>query len=120
MADKGWLGVDLDGTLAVYDGWISPQHIGDPVAPMVDRVKAWIKEGRDVRIFTARVSSDGSARHNLEAEIARSCIEEWCLQHLDRVLPVTCIKDYDCMCIYDDRCKQVETNTGRLIGDYVN
>lgn len=25
---SGWIGVDLDGTLAGYDGWVGPEHIG--------------------------------------------------------------------------------------------
>jgi len=36
-----WIGVDLDGTLAVYDGWRGPEHIGPPVPAMVERVKRW-------------------------------------------------------------------------------
>lgn len=52
---KGWIGVDLDGTLAVYNGWVAPTHIGEPVVPMLERVKAWLAEGREVRIMTARV-----------------------------------------------------------------
>jgi len=27
---KGWVGVDLDGTLAHYDGWKGADHIGEP------------------------------------------------------------------------------------------
>lgn len=34
---KGWIGVDLDGTLAEYDGWKGPDEIGAPVEPMVER-----------------------------------------------------------------------------------
>lgn len=52
---SGWIGVDLDGTLAMYDGFKGPEHIGDPVPKMLERVKKWLAEGREVRIFTARV-----------------------------------------------------------------
>ena len=52
---RGWIGVDLDGTLAEYNGWQGPANIGAPIPAMVERVKAWLEEGRDVRIFTARV-----------------------------------------------------------------
>lgn len=38
----GWIGVDLDGTLAVYKGWNGPEHIGEPIPIMIDRVKLWI------------------------------------------------------------------------------
>ena len=52
----GWIGVDLDGTLAHYDGWYGPAHIGEPVPSMLQRVKSWLDEGVEVRIFTARAS----------------------------------------------------------------
>ena len=53
MKRKGWIGVDLDGTLAVYYDW---EIIGDPIPLMVERVQQWLKEGKHVKIFTARVS----------------------------------------------------------------
>ena len=34
---KAWIGTDLDGTLAKYDGWKGWQHIGDPIPKMVER-----------------------------------------------------------------------------------
>ncbi len=43
---KGWIGVDLDGTLAEYHGWVSPDNIGKPIPQMVARVKNLIAEGR--------------------------------------------------------------------------
>ena len=54
---KGWVGVDLDGTLAHYDKWKGADHIGVPVPRMLERVKLWLSEGMDIRIMTARVSS---------------------------------------------------------------
>ena len=51
----GWIGVDLDGTLAEYDKWVSPTHIGKPILRMVKRVQKWLAEGRQVKIMTARV-----------------------------------------------------------------
>lgn len=108
---SGWIGVDLDGTLAEYHGWVSIAHIGAPVLPMVARVLAWLAEGKDVRIFTARVGSEQSA----EREVARMHIEEWCREHLGRVLPVTNVKDFQMIELWDDRCVQVEINTGRVV-----
>lgn len=49
--------MDLDGTLAEYHGWNG--GIGKPIPGMVRRVKAWLAEGLEVRIFTARVSPRG-------------------------------------------------------------
>ena len=53
MSGKGWIGVDLDGTLAFYQGW-NEGKIGDPVPVMLARVKGWLAEGVEVRIVTAR------------------------------------------------------------------
>jgi hypothetical protein len=103
----GWIGVDLDGTLAQYDGWKGYDHIGEPIPAMVNRVKAWIAEGKDVRIFTARVGG-GDDRFAAYYPIVR-----WCEQHLGKVLPVTAQKDMYMNQLWDDRVVQVETNTGR-------
>lgn len=107
---QGWIGVDLDGTLARYDDWQGVEHIGDPIFPMVFRVQRWLLEGRDVRIFTARVSREG------EAQAAQRAIELWCNRYIGRMLPVTCVKDYAMIELWDDRAVQVEANTGRVIG----
>lgn len=109
MSASGWIGVDLDGTLAKYGGWQGPDHIGEPVPAMLERVKNWIADGVAVKIFTARVSmdADGSVERN---------IRDWCKRHIGVELPVTCSKDYGMVALYDDRCIQVEINTGRLIG----
>lgn len=103
---SGWIGVDLDGTLAHYTGWLGAEIIGEPVKPMLERVKAWIAQGIEVRIFTARAS--------VEEQIPY--VHQWCLKHIGIVLPVTNVKDFGMVMLYDDRCTQVETNTGRLVG----
>ena len=38
---KGWIGVDLDGTLAEYHGWQGIEHIGEPIPKMMARVRRW-------------------------------------------------------------------------------
>lgn len=100
----GWIGVDLDGTLAEYGGWRGPDHIGAPIVPMVNRVKDWLAHGHEIRIFTARI--------HLTPE-AIPVIEAWCLTHLGTVLPVTNVKDFGMVELWDDRAVQVVTNTGR-------
>jgi len=115
-----WIGVDLDATLARYDGWVSHTHIGEPVMPMVERVRAWLAAGRDVRIFTARVSHDGSHDHMMKAERARSAIQQWCKTHLGQVLPVTCEKDMAMVEFWDDKAVQVIPNTGEPVGRTVS
>jgi hypothetical protein len=112
---RGWVGVDLDGTLAHYDGWKSPTHIGEPVPAMVTLVKKLIAEGWEVRIFTARVSTPDHG----ELVAVRQAIERWTREHIGRALQATCCKDFAMVTLYDDRAIQVEPNTGRLIGDAV-
>lgn len=113
MARTGWIGVDLDGTLAKYDGqWRGPDHIGEPIAPMVERVRQWLAIGQEVRIFTARVY--GAVE---DVRRAREAIKRWCRENIGAELEVTCQKDYSMIALWDDRAIQVETNTGRLIGD---
>ena len=110
---NGWIGVDLDGTLATYDGWKGPGHIGEPVPLMVERVKQWLSEGKDVRIFTARVSHDGTEASKLDADKAWAAIVKWCHTHLGQSLRITNIKDYAMIELWDDRAVQVVPNTGR-------
>lgn len=110
---RGWIGVDLDGTLAVYTTWQGIEHIGEPIMPMVDRVKRWLSEGYDVRIFTARVSESDGTR---DTRKVRKVIEDWCMQHLNETLPITNVKDFEMHELYDDRAVQVAKNTGKVIG----
>lgn len=107
---NGWIGVDLDGTLAEYEGFQGRNHIGKPILLMLHRVDNWLKEGKDVRIFTARVHARQPSEDRIAAEEA---IHEWCFKHLGRALPVTCMKDFQMAELWDDRCVQVIPNTGR-------
>ena len=113
-SSSGWIGVDLDGTLAHYAGWQGETHIGAPIEAMAARVKAWRAAGIDVRIFTARVADaalnlDGT-RHEVSAVVG--AIQSWCLEHLGEALPVTNRKDFAMVELWDDRCVQVIPNTG--------
>lgn len=116
MSGKGWIGVDLDGTLAHYTTWQGPTHIGDPVMPMLERVQRWLAAGVDVRIFTARVSHDGSPVRASEASDARQAIRDWTERHLGVALRVTNVKDYEMLELWDDRAIQVRMNTGEPVG----
>lgn len=119
MSDKGYIAVDLDATLARYDGWKPDGGIGEPIQPMVNRVKAWIADGKTVKIMTARVAATGrvSAESNL-ADTQEFCngqarlIEEWCLKHIGCKLEVTASKCFSMVSLWDDRCVQVIKNKG--------
>lgn len=113
---SGWIGVDLDGTLARYgDEPFSANHIGAPVPKMVERVKKWLAEGTPVRIVTARAVSNIIDFSTGEPVDMITPIEEWCEEHIGKVLPVTNQKDFGMIELWDDRAVRVEANTGRRI-----
>jgi hypothetical protein len=112
---EGWIGVDFDGTLAHYDHYRGPGHVGEPIIPMVHRVKRWLLDGHDVRIFTARVSH-GPEFPERDVQPAIDAIEKWCRQHIGKVLPITNVKDYQMIELWDDRAIQVIANTGDHVG----
>jgi hypothetical protein len=123
---RGWIGVDLDGTLAEYQGFKGAEHIGEPIPQMLLRVRRWLVAGKEVKIFTARVwplstinpedkveQFVGASDRESQAMIAAVHIRKWCETHLGQILPITCQKDYGMVQLWDDRAIQVEPNTGR-------
>jgi len=104
---SGWIGVDLDGTLARYDGWKGTGHIGEPLAPMLARTRAWLAEGRVVKIFTARVAVPEPDRSKVI-----KAIHEWLETHGLPRLDITNVKDLAMEELWDDRAVQVAVNIG--------
>lgn len=113
---SGWIGVDLDGTLAQYDGWRGAAFIGAPVPAMVERIQRWLANDIEVRIVTARVSASPIDRaRQEEVVVARAAIIAWCQEHIGVTLPVTCQKDMSMIELWDDRVVLVEANTGKQL-----
>jgi len=104
MDKAGWIGVDLDGTLAYYDGWKGEEHIGDPIPMMVQKIKDELEVGNVVKIFTARCGNG-----ERQIEIIQDWLEQKC--GLPR-LEVTATKDFAMIELWDDRCRRVKENTG--------
>lgn len=102
---QGWIGVDLDGTLAEYDDRRGLEHIGRPVPAMLARVREWLAQGIEVRIFTARASDPALT----------AFVTPWLREHNLPRLDVVGTKDLQLLQIWDDRALQVEANTGRII-----
>ena len=109
---KNWIGFDLDGTLAEYSSWQGVTHIGRPIPKMVSEVRRYLEAGWTVKIFTARTSSLNTPE---DQALARSTIEEWCLNHIGQKLEVTSEKDFNLVEYYDDRAISVEFNTGIIL-----
>lgn len=102
-----WIGVDLDGTWAYYDGWKGFHHIGDPLPLMTARVVRWLEDGKKVKVFTARATTPEAIPY----------IQAWTQQVVGRVLEVTATKDLACLELWDDRAVQMIPNTGRSLAE---
>lgn len=104
--EKGWHGVDLDGTIADYTTFKGNTVIGDPIeGEALNRVRGWLKKGETVKIFTARADEPSAVK----------AIEKWCEKHLGQKLEVTNIKDPGMIDLLDDRAHRVRKNTGEII-----
>lgn len=138
---EGWIGFDLDGTLAKYDGWKGIDHIGEPVKPMVDLIKRMHDEGKVVKIMTARVApkekpevkpnpyyghvpgyiraeaSECKRLYGYEQWPAKMFIVDWCFRNLGFAPEIVYQKDHLMLELYDDRVKQVVPNEGWLVED---
>jgi hypothetical protein len=103
---EAWIGYDLDGTLAYYNGWKGIEVIGPPIPRMINHLKASIETFGKVKIFTARACA---------GEEAIKYVKEWCLKHIGQELEVTNVKDFGMIRLYDDRSFHVIPNTGNII-----
>jgi len=100
-----WYGVDLDGTLAIWNETSTLDRIGAPIPAMVDMVRRMVDNGIRVKIFTARACNP--------AQIPK--IRAWMKQNGLPDLEITNVKDYYMERLYDDRAIRVERNTGKIL-----
>ena len=97
--------MDLDGTLAHYNGWKGPHHIGEPVPKMMKLVRGWLKKGWNVKIMTARATDGDSV----------SAIAVWLDKHCLPQLEITDRKDFHMIALFDDRAVAVQPNIGTCL-----
>lgn len=102
----GWIGVDLDGTLAKYKSG-QGSKIGDPVPQMVSKLKDWHKEKQEVRIFTARA----------ETLHGKNEVINWLKKNNLPSFTVTNIKDSKMIELWDDKAIRVEKIREKLVQD---
>jgi len=107
-----YMGVDFDHTLC--DG------AGQPIGPMVNRIKSWRAAEIEVRIITARMSPLDYSEAIIS--VNERVIRRWCLEHLGEELPVQWGKSSGMICLWDDKVICVEPDTGRIIssGSYTS
>jgi hypothetical protein len=110
--------VDFDGTLAYFDTWKGPDHLGEPIPLMVRRVKNFLAKGDRVVIFTSRMNSDERyGKQNLDK--MRSDIQAWCKLHIGQELEVSNEKG-PVDTLYDDRAFRVVRNTGLTTEEFID
>ncbi len=108
---KRVIAVDLDGTLAHYDGWKGIGHIGCVVPEVANAMERAQKEGAEVWIFTARVSDPA------DAEEAGKYVHEWLVKNNFQFEGITAIKHKFFTEFWDDRAIQVIRNSGLFVLD---
>lgn len=119
---EGWIGVDLDGTLAYHTKPVQWDHIGIPIKPMVIRINRWLDEGKIIKIFTARVSFEKAICYVTGQEFTRDMMTQKIQDYCDRNVrkgwrpECTALKDVFMIELWDDRCIQVKANSGEPIG----
>jgi hypothetical protein len=104
---------DLDRTLAYYDGWRGPLHIGHPIPAMVRCIQEHLKKGEYVTIFSARIHDD--EKTGVTAEQIIKAIGDWTETNVGKRLPATNVKLHTFDRIYDDIAIGVVPNTGKRI-----
>jgi hypothetical protein len=102
---EGSIYVDFDKTLAYHETEWGASKLGHPIPKMVSRVKKWLKEGKNVKVFTARATEKGQ----------KEKIQNWLEKNGLPKLEVTNIKKPDLIELWDDRARQVEPNTGEEV-----
>ena len=108
----GWIGFDIDGTLAIdLPNRSNDTEIGEPIQPMVDKARELINQGKDVRIFSARAFQPDLY---LRTDVYHA-IRKWCIKHIGRPLPIVYYKDHNLDWYYDDKAIAVEYNTGKIL-----
>jgi hypothetical protein len=108
---RPWIGCDLDGTLAMYDGRnADAAESMQPVPEMVRKIRAHLDDGDEVVIVTARF-------HLGDAEVKR--IQDWTEKHVGQRLPVTASKDFAMLRLYDDRVIQIVPNSGLSLWEHM-
>lgn len=106
------IAVDLDGTLAEYHGWNGPNHVGQPIIPMMERVIEWLNKGTEVCIFTARIYEDPVALTGVRGWLVEQARVFECPAIAE--LEITNIKQPKFTEFWDDRAIPVHKNTGEI------
>jgi hypothetical protein len=104
-----WIGIDYDGTLVKSHTWQGYDYTGEPIWPMIRRVRKWLRQGRVVKIFSSRAEAGPKAI---------KIIQDWCEKMGLGRLEVTNVKDSGLVEIWDDLAVRVIENKGTTCCKY--
>jgi hypothetical protein len=110
---KMHVGCNLDRTLAFFDGWRGPMHIGRPIPAMVRCIQDHLAKGDHVTIFSSRIHD--YEKMGVSAEQVTKAIGDWTEFNVGVRLPATNVKLHTFDRIYDDIAIQVIPNTGKRV-----
>lgn len=79
--------IDLDATLAEYDGWQGVEHIGDPI-PGSQAFVAAVSEFADVVVFTTRMNTDVNKGYDVNR--LGYLIQDWLTSHKFPAVGIWC------------------------------
>ncbi len=118
MSNKGWYGIDLDATVAKYEGWRPDGSIGEPIERAVKYVQdRWLSTGKKVKMMTARANPEGHTPKVIEQQHA--FIYDWTTKVFGQPFEVTYKKDLHMVALLDDRAIQVYPNTGETLEERI-
>ena len=106
---KRIIAVDLDGTLAQYDGWKGIDHIGPVIPEVANAMEQAQAEGAEVHLFTSRVSDPEDAAE------AHQVISKWAEANHFNFASITAVKHKFFTEFWDDRAIQVIKNQGLFV-----
>jgi len=88
-----WIGVDLDGTLAKYDGWKGEDVIGDPVPGARELLVGLKARGFKIALWTSRMGGQNLFIRTDERDVKIlgvliEWLKKWHLdQYIDEIVP---------------------------------
>lgn len=100
----GYYYIDLDKTLAFHKTEWGAKVIGKPLPKMVVKIKKLLRDGKKIKIFTARAGEKKAIKE----------IQDWLKANRLPRFEITNIKGTDVIEIWDDRARQVDPNTGEF------
>ncbi len=114
ISGKAWWGFDIDKTAFTDEGGTRGGVIGEPIMPIIRRIKHFLRTGRKVNIVTARVHPSEPDREEQVLTVSRA-LDAVLGPEMASKIGIRSDKDRHMIALYDDRAEQVIPNKGILV-----